>query len=199
MNEPTSQSPHDAASEPVDDQGRLIDDVVCRRCGYNLRSLEADGVCPECGAAVAISIHGFYLRFAPLKWVRRLALGAKLLVASIATMVGWMAMMGFAIAMIVIAMPQNPSAVGPSPTLMMIMTVSMIGVWVGQDHGDCCLSRHVGALNRLRRLGGFHWLQGNVPVVSAGFTQADLFSPHLKTIALDSNEIWMLDFQLWNG
>ena len=82
MNEPTSLAPPEAASEAVDDQGRLIEDIGCRRCGYNLRSLETDAVCPECGAAVAISIHGYYLRFAPLAWVRRLALGAKLLPAS---------------------------------------------------------------------------------------------------------------------
>src|ERR1700728_5023759 len=31
-------------------------DVVCRGCGYNLRSLSADGVCAECGVPVWYSL-----------------------------------------------------------------------------------------------------------------------------------------------
>jgi hypothetical protein len=31
-------------------------DVVCRGCGYNLRSLAADGVCPECAVPVGFSL-----------------------------------------------------------------------------------------------------------------------------------------------
>ncbi len=138
MNEPTNQPRDDASAESVDDQGRLMDDVACRRCGYNLRSLETDAVCPECGAAVAISLHGFYLRFAPLAWVRRLALGAKLLIASIVTaIVGWLTMMGIGIAMAIsmstaTATATSPSqtvfAAGPSSTLQSIMSASVIGL-----------------------------------------------------------------------
>lgn len=136
MNEPTSQPPPEAAREAVDDQGRLIENIGCRRCGYNLRSLQTDAVCPECGAAVVISIHGYYLRFAPLDWVRRLALGAKLLLASIATaFVGWLAIMGigFATAMsmataMATATSQTVIPAGPSPAFQLIMTATMIGL-----------------------------------------------------------------------
>ena len=125
MNEPTSQTPPEADREAVDDQGRLIEDIGCRRCAYNLRSLETDAVCPECGAAVAISIHGYYLRFAPRAWVRRLALGAKLLIAAIATaFVGGLAIIGIALATPIL---QNPSTFGPPPTLILIIFTTTIG------------------------------------------------------------------------
>src|SRR5689334_2091988 len=34
----------------------LAADVLCLGCGYNLRALEPDGLCPECGVSIADSI-----------------------------------------------------------------------------------------------------------------------------------------------
>jgi len=31
----------------------VASDLACEACGYNLRTLSNDGVCPECGTAVA--------------------------------------------------------------------------------------------------------------------------------------------------
>lgn len=125
MDDTVASTPDDGIKAAVDEQGRLIEDVGCRRCGYNLRSLPADGKCPECGSAVAISIHGFYLRFAPPAWVRRLALGAKLLVVSvITTIVGWVALMAIAV---VVALLLGPTGAGPSSTFSTVMGVSSIG------------------------------------------------------------------------
>ncbi|MCH8859402.1 MAG: hypothetical protein IID54_07490, partial [Proteobacteria bacterium] len=125
MDDTVASTPDDGIKAAVDEQGRLIEDVPCRRCGYNLRSLPADGKCPECGSAVAISIHGFYLRFAPPAWVRRLALGAKLLVVSvITTIVGWVALMAIAV---VVALLLGPTGAGPSSTFSTVMGVSSIG------------------------------------------------------------------------
>ena len=38
--------------------GIVDDDVICYRCGYNLRAARRDGRCPECGAAVIHSLQG---------------------------------------------------------------------------------------------------------------------------------------------
>ncbi|MCH8344773.1 MAG: hypothetical protein IH983_12400 [Planctomycetes bacterium] len=40
----------------VDERGRLASDVVCPSCRYNLRGLQQDGACPECGLPVESAI-----------------------------------------------------------------------------------------------------------------------------------------------
>jgi hypothetical protein len=59
--------------------GTVHVDVACRRCGYNLRGLQPDGCCPECGAAIGLSCYGDFLRFADPTWVETLAQGATLI------------------------------------------------------------------------------------------------------------------------
>lgn len=39
---------------PADDH--IASNLHCPTCGYNLRGLDADGVCPECGAAIARAV-----------------------------------------------------------------------------------------------------------------------------------------------
>ena len=36
----------------------LASDLACRKCGYHLRGLPTNGMCPECGTPVAISLRG---------------------------------------------------------------------------------------------------------------------------------------------
>ncbi|HVP13685.1 MAG TPA: hypothetical protein VMV94_21095 [Phycisphaerae bacterium] len=67
-----------------DPQGRLAEDVACRRCGYNLRSLSLGTRCPECGTAVGRSLQGDLLRFAEPQWVQTLGSGTSWIVISIA-------------------------------------------------------------------------------------------------------------------
>jgi hypothetical protein len=68
----------------VDAAGNVAAEMPCRKCGYNLRGLPAAGLCPECGAAVALSIHGDLLRFSDPAWLRRLQGGVRLILASVA-------------------------------------------------------------------------------------------------------------------
>ena len=56
----------------------------CRRCGYDLRGLPADGRCPECGTPIADSGAGESLAFADADWLRRVALGCRVIFAAIA-------------------------------------------------------------------------------------------------------------------
>jgi hypothetical protein len=60
----------------LDASGTVHVDVACRRCRYNLRGLEPDGCCPECGAAIGLPRYGDFLRFADPAWVETLGQGA---------------------------------------------------------------------------------------------------------------------------
>lgn len=67
----------------LDVNGMVADDISCRRCGYNLRSLSPAGRCPECGTAVGRSLRGDLLQFSDPQWVDKLASGMNWIVASI--------------------------------------------------------------------------------------------------------------------
>jgi len=63
-----------------DGSGEMVAvDIPCRRCSYSLRGLRKDGRCPECGAAISISICGDRLRFAHPQWLQRVVRGLTLL------------------------------------------------------------------------------------------------------------------------
>ncbi len=47
----------------------------CIHCGYNLRGLLSDGICPECSQAIAASLQGDLLRFAEPVWLKRVVFG----------------------------------------------------------------------------------------------------------------------------
>ena len=53
----------------------VVGDVLCRTCGYNLRSLSLDSLCPECGARVEFSLRGNLLRFSDPQWLKHLSVG----------------------------------------------------------------------------------------------------------------------------
>src|SRR5262245_45311864 len=75
-------------SKLLDANGRVAVDAPCLRCGYNLRSLEATGYCPECRAPVITSLQQGLLRFAPTVWTRRIARGLQLVLISMGIMFG---------------------------------------------------------------------------------------------------------------
>lgn len=58
----------------VDGAHGLAEDVTCRGCGYNLRGLARDAVCPECSRPVEHSIRE-ELRFSDPAWLHRVGLG----------------------------------------------------------------------------------------------------------------------------
>ena len=70
-------TPDEPTADLFDSSGEIISDVICRRCGYNLRGLREAGRCPECGTPIGLSTHGDLLRFADPAWVEKLALGIK--------------------------------------------------------------------------------------------------------------------------
>jgi hypothetical protein len=72
---------------PFPDATHVSADTPCVTCGYNLRTLALDGVCPECATPVWDSLHGFYLHYAAPAWVRGLARGLLLTLCACGAMV----------------------------------------------------------------------------------------------------------------
>lgn len=84
-----ADQPQDFAAfgEFVDASGTVINEVHCRRCGYDLRGLQLNGLCPECGTPVGRSISVDLLRYADPEWVDKLARGSKLIMGGMTAMV----------------------------------------------------------------------------------------------------------------
>jgi len=51
--------------------------LLCQRCGYDLRGLDAAGRCPECNAPISAALHGEQVEFADPQWLQRLAKGSR--------------------------------------------------------------------------------------------------------------------------
>ncbi|HTW95878.1 MAG TPA: hypothetical protein VMD30_13830 [Tepidisphaeraceae bacterium] len=58
-------------------------DTPCRRCQYNLRTLAVDGVCPECGTPVALSVRGDLLQYSDPMWLGKLASGLLMVLTAV--------------------------------------------------------------------------------------------------------------------
>jgi hypothetical protein len=67
---------------------RIAIDLPCIRCGYNLRTLRADGACPECGESIGRSTSGEFLRLAPPDWVHALAAGTLIVTLVLGGVIG---------------------------------------------------------------------------------------------------------------
>jgi len=68
-------------SPSLDADGRLAEDIACKRCGYNLRGMLPDQTCPECGAAVQDGLDAE--RFERIRWLRWMCRGMGIMVLSL--------------------------------------------------------------------------------------------------------------------
>lgn len=68
----------------LDGEGRIAGDLACLRCGYNLRLLGREALCPECGVGVERTIRGDLLRYSDAAWLRGVADGLGIVVITIA-------------------------------------------------------------------------------------------------------------------
>lgn len=69
-------------SDPVNNSAIIATNLPCAFCGYNLRSLESNGLCPECGQDISTSIRGDFLIHEPSPWLARLVSGTTILLVS---------------------------------------------------------------------------------------------------------------------
>ena len=70
------------------DSAPIDRDVVCRKCGYNLRGLLAEGRCPECGTSAGFSLQGDFLRYCDPDWVEKLRWGTQLFMLGVLAIIG---------------------------------------------------------------------------------------------------------------
>ena len=113
----------------LDANGMVADDISCRRCGYNLRSLSPAGRCPECGTAVGRSLRGDLLQFSDPQWVDKLASGMNWIVASIVVGVFSGAILAIVIGML--GAFGNPTIIFVAAPAMQLGlgAVALIGYW----------------------------------------------------------------------
>lgn len=69
-------------SDSVNNSTTIAVNLPCAFCGYNLHSLESNGLCPECGRDIATSINGDFLIHDPPVWLARLVSGTTILLVS---------------------------------------------------------------------------------------------------------------------
>jgi len=65
-----------AALDATGDEAALDDVARCARCGYLLYGLTDEQRCPECAFPAGASRQGPWLKFADPQWLRRLMIGA---------------------------------------------------------------------------------------------------------------------------
>lgn len=76
--------PRDAAAA----ERLASEDVPCLRCGYNLRGLTPQGVCPECGTPIARALRGNLLIYSAPEYVAKLHHGLLCILLAIITLLG---------------------------------------------------------------------------------------------------------------
>lgn len=67
----------DTTSKQADARA-IAEDLPCFNCRYNLRWMQIDGVCPECGKEILDSLKHGWLQYSDLVWLRRLRTGIDL-------------------------------------------------------------------------------------------------------------------------
>jgi hypothetical protein len=75
----TPPPPRPAPVLPIDENGIVTQDVLCRKCAYNVRGLHQNNKCPECGTPVGLSIRGNLLCYSDPAWVDKLSRGVELI------------------------------------------------------------------------------------------------------------------------
>lgn len=84
----------DSPAAPVNAEARIAIDLPCLKCGYDLRTLELTGLCPECGKPVAESTTVYLSR--PCEWLNSVGDAADLLGAVWFTLSGVLSLIGIA-------------------------------------------------------------------------------------------------------
>jgi ribosomal protein L37E len=78
----------------MDSPATIEGDLLCGRCGYNLRTLKVDGKCPECGVPVARTFRGDSWREADARWRADVSIGIAAITFAVTVFVAVQVVMG---------------------------------------------------------------------------------------------------------
>lgn len=97
------QEQHDPIETPADAAAAAVvsGERFCIRCGYSLQGLRVDGVCPECGTSVALSLREPLLANADPEYLRKVKSGLSAILNGILVSI----LMRFFVIAIAIALP----------------------------------------------------------------------------------------------
>jgi hypothetical protein len=95
----------------IDADDRIVAEVLCIRCGYNLQGLFVADRCPQCTHPASDSVHGDYLIHADRPLVRGLAEAARVVETGTAILGG---LMGLALLAVVLSARSLTAMVGPA-------------------------------------------------------------------------------------
>lgn len=102
----------------LDEHGRISRSIPCLGCEYNLRGLEPEGRCPECGTPVGRTVFRSRLHFSDPRWLGRLQSGCTWLTIAI---------------ILTLCSPNtfDPDEVTPGALLWVAIAVAMmfVGAW----------------------------------------------------------------------
>jgi hypothetical protein len=152
----------------------IPEDIICRRCGYNLRGLDETGRCPECGTPVGLSTRGDMLRFADPRWLAKLRIGLGLMITGAAFVVA-MQLQNF-------VLPLRMPFIWQPFIYFTFMLITISGVWLltAPDPGGLAEEQYV-TVRKLIRI---------TVVVGLGYrifylgTTATTVSPDLRRILI---------------
>jgi len=120
----------------VGEDGQIIADLPCHRCGYDVRGLSVDGMCPECNFPVRQSVRGNILIYSDPRWLRGVARGAQWM--------GWAGLIGLIVAVAWLFTTYSLFSLG----LFAAVVLFLIGAWMatsadpsGIDEGRCARLR----------------------------------------------------------
>lgn len=113
---------HAPEPEPAPIVEKVADEVLCARCGYDLRGLTVDQRCPECAAPVRNSMRAKKLEYAAPEFLNALIRGA--LLAMLSAIV---ALSTVALTALLILTAISFAAAGTTPGGVMIV---LTGLWV---------------------------------------------------------------------
>jgi len=83
-------------------------DTRCRRCGYNLRGLAREGLCPECAAPVSVCARQDFLCFAEPRYVAKLARGDRWISRGLTLAVVALLLLVVGFVLVIVSPPMGP-------------------------------------------------------------------------------------------
>ncbi len=149
-----------SGSAGVDPTGRITSAMTCTSCGYPLYGLLVHNSCPECGTPIRASIGMRFLRFADPEWVRRLALGMRLLIWG--SIISVAVVIGSSTIVIAIMGPNGPGIYLVAIGGQLLGILSLIGYWLLSERNpaESNLREGISARVILRWLPPAVWVAG---------------------------------------